>query len=255
MEALSPRHLVVTRLARGAALTLFVTLALALQAREALADEPAAAASALATDLEQQVRSLALGSARAPVEGVTRVEVAIGQLDPRLRLAACQKIEPYLPAGARLWGKSRIGLRCVQGPSPWNVYLPITIKAYGTALVATSGAPSGTVLKAGDVAQAEVDLAEDVTAALVTPEEAIGRTLAQPLKAGQSIRLGSLKARVWFAAGDTVKVVALGSGFSLEAEAQALSNGVEGQPARLRTEGGRILTGHPVGERRVELAL
>ena len=36
-----------------------------------------------------------------------RMQVKLGQLDSRLRLAACAKVEPYLPAGSRLWGRSR----------------------------------------------------------------------------------------------------------------------------------------------------
>jgi len=84
---------------------------------------------------------------------------------------------------------------------------------------------------------------------------AVGRVLTRPLKAGQSLRQSHLKPRQWFAAGDTVTVVAQGPGFSVAGEAQALTNGIEGQPARVRTEGGRMLTGQPVGDRRVELGL
>jgi len=239
-------------------LVLFVLLGCALRVESARADEsvPLPPASGLDATLEQQVRSLALGGASGvPAAGVSRVEVVVGQLDQRLRLAPCQRVEPYLPPNARLWGKSRIGLRCAQGTSNWNVYLPITIKAYGRALVATTGVASGSVLKAGDLVEAEVDLAEDASPALVDPGQAVGRTVAQALRPGQSLRSGHLKARVWFAAGDTVKVLALGAGFSLEGEAQALSNGIEGQPARIRTENGRVLTGQPVGERRIELSL
>jgi flagella basal body P-ring formation protein FlgA len=239
-------------------LVLFVLLGCALRVESARADEsvPLPPASGLDATLEQQVRSLALGGASGvPTAGVSRVEVVVGQLDQRLRLAPCQRVEPYLPPNARLWGKSRIGLRCAQGTSNWNVYLPITIKAYGRALVATTGVASGSVLKAGDLVEAEVDLAEDASPALVDPGQAVGRTVAQALRPGQSLRSGHLKARVWFAAGDTVKVLALGAGFSLEGEAQALSNGIEGQPARIRTENGRVLTGQPVGERRIELSL
>lgn len=245
------------RLARAAAFAMAIALALGIHQPEARADEldASAAPSGLDAGLEQQVRSLALGGSAAPPDGVTRVEVVVGQLDPRLRLAPCLKVEPYLPNNTRLWGRSRIGLRCVQGPSRWNVYLPIAVKAYGRALVATSGAPAGSVLGAADLAEAEVDLAEDITAALVDPQQAIGRTLAQALKPGQAVHLGHLKPRQWFAAGDTIKVVALGAGFSLEGEGQALSNGIEGQPARVRTESGRVLSGNPVAERRLELPL
>ena len=203
--------------------------------------------------LLESVRTLALG--KAADAGAPRVEVTIGQLDPRLHLAPCQSIEPYLPAGVRLWGKARVGLRCKVGPTPWNVYLPITVKVWGRALIVPAGAVAGSVLASADLAEAEVDLAEDFTPALVEPRLAVGRILAQNLKPGQTLRQGHLKVRQWFAAGETVKVVASGEGFALESEAQALSNGVEGQPARVRTESGRVLTGVPSGDRRIEVSL
>ena len=56
-----------------------------------------------------------------------RMEVSVGTLDERLRLAPCARIEPYLPAGAKLWGRTRLGLRCLEGATRWNVFLPITV--------------------------------------------------------------------------------------------------------------------------------
>ena len=123
--------------------------------------------AALDASLLDDVRALALG--KAAESGGSRVEVTIGQLDPRLHLAPCQNIEPYLPPGVRLWGKARIGLRCKTGPTPWNVYLPITVKVFGRALVLPAGAAAGAVLTEADLAEAEVDLAEEVTPALVDP--------------------------------------------------------------------------------------
>jgi len=89
----------------------------------------------------------------------------------------------------------------------------------------------------------------------VAASKAVGRTLAKPLKPGQSVRSTHLRVRQWFAAGDTVRLVATGSGFRLESEGQALSNGIEGQAARVRTENGHVVTGSPIGERLVELTL
>ena len=233
------------------------TLALALVAPATLAqtDGTDSALKALGGQLEQQVRQLALESSRSGLAGAPRIEVVVGQLDARLRLAPCARIEPYLPEGARPWGKSRIGLRCVEGTAKWNVYLPITVKAFAPGWVAVNGANTGSVLAPGDLAQAEVDLAEDPSAPLLNADAAIGRALARPLKPGQSVRLSHLKARQWFSAGDTVSVLAQGSGFSVAGEAQALTNGIEGQPARVRTDSGRVLTGVAVGDKRMELAL
>ena len=235
-------------------------------AQAAVAGEAITATGTASLDngLEQKVLELALAGTRAGVKtdanadaqaGAPRFEVSVGQLDARLRLAPCQHVDPYLPEGTRLWGKARIGLRCTQGPSRWNVYLPITVKAFGPALTATGPLAAGSVLTPGDLARAEVDLAEDASAAMLHADLAVGRVLTRPLKAGQSLRQSHLKPRQWFAAGDTVTVVAQGPGFSVAGEAQALTNGIEGQPARVRTEGGRMLTGQPVGDRRVELGL
>ena len=229
--------------------TLTASLALAQAA------PPASSGSGLDEHLEQQVRQLALASSHVGTPGTPRVEIDVGQLDPRLRLAPCAQVQPYIPDGVRLWGKSRIGLRCVQGAVKWNVYLPITVKVFGTALVATNGLSSGSVLTAADLTPAEVDLAEDSSAPVADPAFAVGRTLARSLKPGQSLRQSCLKARQWFAAGETVTVLAQGEGFSVAGEGQALNAGIEGQPVRVRTESGRVLTGQPVGERRVELAL
>ena len=243
-------------LAWSLAAAILMALVLLGLATPAFADDaPTApvAAGALDATLLDSVRALALDKAGAP-RG-TRVEIVIGQLDPRLHLAACRRVEPYLPLGMRLWGKSRIGLRCKEGATPWNVFLPITVKVFGRALIVPNGAVAGSVLADADVAEAEVDLAEEFTAAIVDPKLAVGRTLAQALRPGQTLRQGQLKSRQWFAAGDTVKVIASGDGFALESEGQALGNGLEGQMARVRTESGKIVSGLPSGERRIEVAL
>ena len=239
----------------GLVLPLLVRLLAAAVAAVALSAHASDAASGLEASLEQQVRELALAGTRKVPEGVTRVDIQVGQLDPRLRLAPCQRVEPYLSPGTRLWGRARIGLRCMQGPSAWNVFLPVTIRIYGRALVAAAPLSAGSVIGPSDVIQAEVDLAEDPSLAVSDAQLAVGRTLARAVNAGQSLRQQHLKARQWFAAGETVKVLALGAGFSVAGEGQALTPGIEGQPARVRTESGRVLTGVPVGERRMEMAL
>ena len=69
------------------------------------------------------------------------------------------------------------------------------------------------------------------------------------------LREADLKARQWFAAGDTVRIVSVGSGFSISAEGLALAPGLDGQAIKVRTEGGRVITGRAVAVRRVEVVL
>ncbi len=184
-----------------------------------------------------------------------RVTVELGQADPRLRLAPCQRAEPQLLPGMRLWGRSRIGLRCVEGSSRWNVSLPLTVRVFAPALVAASPLDAGTTLSVEHLRLAEVDLAAEPGAVYTEPTSLVGRCLARPVQAGEALRSGSLKQRQWFAAGTQVKVQVRGAGFAVAGEGQALGQGVDGQDVRVRFENGRTVTGRAVGEREVEVLL
>jgi len=183
-----------------------------------------------------------------------RIEVEVGTLDPRLKLAPCARIKPYVPAGTRLWGRARVGLRCDEG-ARWSVFLPITVKVFADAWAANQALPPGTVLEASHLQHNEVDLAAEPSPVIRQPQAAIGRTLTRALKAGQAVREADLKARQWFAAGDTVRVITAGSGFAISADGQALGPGIEGQPVKVRIEGGRVVSGRPTAERRIEVML
>jgi len=130
-----------------------------------------------------------------------------------------------------------------------------TVKQYGEFAVTAAKPAVLAVIGAGDLAVGEVDFAAEAGRHARSVSIATGRTLARPLARGQSVRTTHLKAREWFAAGETVQVVAQGPGFRVSGEAQALTQGVEGQEARVKTEGGRVLTGRPIGERRLEVSM
>jgi len=211
--------------------------------------------------LQSQVESL-LKQQSAPQDGEGarskqpwRVEVVLGQLDPRLKLAPCDKVHAYMPAGSRMWGKTRVGLRCEQGPVKWNVYWPVTVKVWGQALVAAVPLRTDSALTAADLTLAEVDLAASPSPAVMRAGEVVGRFPARSIEAGQSLRQDDVKARRWFAAGDPVRLIVRGAGFQMAAEGTALMPGDEGHCARVRTESGKVVCGQPTGERQVELAL
>ena len=87
------------------------------------------------------------------------------------------------------------------------------------------------------------------------PQAAIGRALTRALQPGQALREADLKPRQWFAAGDTVRVITVGSGFAISADGQALNAGIDGQTTKVRIEGGRVVSGRATAERRVEVTL
>lgn len=245
-------------LAVPAAVALAATLAVT-PAAPCFAAEPATAsasdadvAQALAGQLE---RFAADATAALGREAPGRISVQVGTLDPRLRLSPCARIEPYLPRGTRLWGKAHIGVRCLEGPRRWNVYLPITVSVHARALVAAGPLAAGAVIGAADLSEAEIDVAAARGSVFTDPQSVLGRTLQRAVAAGDGIRSDDLKPRQWFAAGDTVRISTTGGGFAVRSSGEALTPGLDGQSVRVRTAGGRIVSGIAVGDREVALPL
>ena len=184
-----------------------------------------------------------------------RMEVNVGALDERLRLAPCERVEPYLPVGSKLWGRTRLGLRCLAGPTRWNVFLPLTIKAYGPAWVLRGGIASGAVLSEADAIQAEVDWAAEPSPIVVEPSQWIGQTALFQLQAGQALRQSMLRSPYIFQAGAQVRVVAKGPGYAVVTAGQAMTAGAVRQTVRVRMPNGKLVSGVVAENGTVELPL
>ena len=200
--------------------------------------------------LDQAVSSVQ-SSGQAPL----RMDVAVGVLDSRLRLAACSRVEPYLPPGTRLWGRTRLGLRCADGSARWNVFLPVTIKAYGLAWVMRRDVAPGAILNEADVMQAEVDWAEEASPIVSDVQQWVGQVATRALTTGQALRQSMIRPAQVFQAGMQVRVIAQGPGFQITSDGQALSAGVVGQLARVRMDNGRIMSGMVLDARTVKLEI
>jgi flagella basal body P-ring formation protein FlgA len=175
-----------------------------------------------------------------------RVEVSVGALDERLRLTPCTNMAPFLPAGARLWGRSLIGVRCqdtVTGSPAWSVLVPVEVKVFGQALVATRPLPAGEspALDALDLQEIELSRqAPGVISDLAVVGDAV---MARTLAAGQPLRREHLRTRPVIAAGEMVRLVASGNGFSVTSHGKALNAGAEGQTVRVQSDSGRTMSG------------
>lgn len=196
-----------------------------------------------------------VAAARPPGAAPLRMVVQVGALDSRLTLAPCAQVEPYLPPGTRLWGKTRVGLRCIDGASRWNVFLPVHVQAFGQTWVMRSDVASGTVLSMDDAVLTEVDWAQESNSVLADPELWVGQTATRQLRTGQTLRQGMVKPSQVFQAGSMVRIIAQGPGFSVTSDGQALSAGVIGEMARVRIDNGRVLSGVVLDMRTVKVNL
>lgn len=195
----------------------------------------------------------AVSGAQAAAAVPLRMEVTVGALDSRLRLAACARVEPYLPPGVRLWGNTRLGLRCLDGRVKWNVFLPVSVKAYGQAWVMRRDVASGVALAEADLMAAEVDWAAEPSPILATPQQWLGQVALRALMTGQTLRQNMVRPAQVFQAGAMVRVVAHGSGFQVASDGQALAAGVVGQLVKVRMDNGHIMSGTVLDARTVRV--
>ena len=187
----------------------------------------------------------AKASAKAAAEAPEQLESWLRQsvkLPDGLKLAPCDKAEPFLPGNTRLWGRANIGLRCVAG-ARWTTFIPVRISAWGPALVARTMLPAGRIPQADDFVVQEVDWAASRSIPLANPGLLDGQELIRPVAAGRPLLAEYLRIAPTVRAGEAVPVILQGQGFSIRIEAVALSAAADGQQVRVRTGTGKVLNG------------
>lgn len=238
----SARPAIAARLAAARA----ASAAPAARAPAAAANPPqVAAAPQPATPPGQQdpdtIRRTALAFLQQQVAGLPgKTTATVAAAFPR-GLAACTTLEPFLPTGARLWGRTTVGVRCA-GERPWTVYLQAKVAVQATYYVAARQIAPGEPLTAADLVAREGDLTVLPLAVITDPAQAVGATALARISAGLPLRQDMLKSAASVSAGQTVRVVAAGPGFTISAEGSALANAAPGQSVRVRMAAGQIVT-------------
>ncbi|AIO33162.1 flagella basal body P-ring formation protein FlgA [Burkholderia cenocepacia] len=187
------------------------------------------------------IRRVALAFLQQQIAGLPgKTTATVAPAFPR-GLAACTTLEPFLPTGARLWGRTTVGVRCA-GERPWTVYLQAKVAVQATYYVAARQIAPGEPLSAADLVARDGDLTVLPLAVITDPAQAIGATALARIAAGLPLRQDMLKSAASVSAGQTVRVVAAGPGFTISAEGSALANAAPGQSVRVRMAAGQIVT-------------
>ena len=195
------------------------------------------AGQALATGYQdiEDIRRTAHQFIQAQQRGHSRPPVIdVGTMDPRLRLAACsKKLEAFLPSGGRSLGNTTIGVRC-SGITPWQVYVPATVRVFDRVLIATHPLNRGTILSASDFRVEERDLTTLTTGFLTDPRLAVGKQTRQIIPAGSVLTPTLLEGQKLVRRGDFVVVVANTAGLEVRGRGQAMGDGAAGDRIKVR---------------------
>lgn len=206
---------------------------------------PAAFANAYATQDLASLTRLATEWLRA--QAASRytdvdIEVEVAPPDARLRLVACPEPRFSLAQGSHPWGKGSLGMRC-QSPTTWSLYTAYTVRLAGPALVSKHAARARQTLNADDMELRRTAYQADPDLYPRDPTRVQGSQLTVPVAPGTAIRADMLRRPPAIKAGQRVRLVAEGPGFRIGQEGVAQQAGAVGDLVRVKTSGGKIVSG------------
>lgn len=175
----------------------------------------------------------------------------IEEMDRRIALAECARLEAYLPAGSQLIGKTAVGVRCLDKDG-WSIFIPVQVKLSLDLLVSARQLPLGHTLREDDLARQTTETTQ--ISGFTAPGQVVGKVLRYGIAAGQVLREDMLRQPYSVTQGQVVQLVVHGRGFSIRSEGVALNNASEGQSVQVRVAAGRVVGGVARADGTVEVA-
>jgi flagella basal body P-ring formation protein FlgA len=171
-----------------------------------------------------------------------RATYQVGEIDPQLNVPACRALEPFTPPGARLWGRTTVGVRC-NGSFPWILYVPADVRVFADVVHAARPIAQNQPLAESDLVLQTADLTHLPNGILTDVRSAIGKTAIVSLAAGLPLRADILRALPVIQQGQAVKLQLQGRGFTVSGEGRALSGAADGQVVPVRVQSGQVVSG------------
>ena len=228
----------------------------------------------------ESVAKQALLEALAPALAVraATATVTVGATDTRRTLAPCNLMSGFLPPGARLSGRTTVGVRCLDGVgsggASWQTFVAAEVRVEGSVWQATRALRAGEPLGAGDVTQAIAALsAPDLEAAGAVVRAAggpaatartlasldgrqpapVGRIVQRPVAMGRALTASDVRDEGRIGAGDPVRVVYRGDGFAVSSDGHATGAADPGSTVSIRLASGALVNGTLRADHLVEL--
>lgn len=201
-----------------------------------------AASPALATQDPARVQAVAESFLRAQLATLPGRATITVESPQTAKLAACDALAPFLPAGMRPRARMTVGVRC-NAPQNWTTYVQASVAVTGTYYVTRQAVPMGHLLSADDLDTRKGDLLALAQQMALRPDQVVGQVANRRLQAGQPIRLDALRSPQAIQRGEAVRLMVQGPGFTAMGTGRAMGNAAPGASLQVRTESGQVVTG------------
>jgi flagella basal body P-ring formation protein FlgA len=188
--------------------------------------------------------------------GDEAVEVQIGRLDNRLRLARCSEaLETRFPPGGRRDGNTAVQVQC-EAPVSWSIYVPVTVERYAEVLVASRNLRRQHTILPGDLRTKRIQTSRHAGSYFETKSELVGLQTRRNIRPGQILGQQHVTQREVVSRGQRVTILAENSSVVIRMQGEALENGILGDRIRVKnTSSGRVVEGEVLESGHVRVAL
>ena len=163
-----------------------------------------------------------------------RLEIEVGYIDPRLRLARCgHEPEVFLPPNTQLSGRTTVGVQC-QSPERWRIYIPVEVRHMVSVVVARNPIYRGETVERDDLARESRDTGGLRGGHFTDPAEITGQQAERRLRPGRVISARDVAPPVLVERGSRVTITAGSGGFAVSVKGEALADGRKGETIRVR---------------------
>lgn len=188
--------------------------------------------------------------------GIARVDVEVGRLDQRLRLAHCaEPLDMNFNDPDRAGGNLTVHTRC-PGTAAWALYVPAQVSVYRPVATASRNLGRGHRVSESDITL-ELKNTGRLRQGFVTGADALlDMELRRPLREGEAFRMSILAEPLAVERGDQVRLRANAGPIDVHTNGTAMSSGRIGDQIRVRNDRSeRVVRGRIVAPGTVEVLL
>lgn len=186
--------------------------------------------------------------------GGEQTSVAANPLDPRIRLARCDKaLEAFVRPGTRIRARTTVGVRCT-GSRSWKVYVPVDLVETADVLIPKRALRRGQIIAADDLVADHRDVSRLHSGYFTRTEELIGQRVKATVSAGRVITPSMIEPDVVIQRGQTVTLSVANSAVSIRMAGKAMQDGGLHQRIKVKNlNSGRIIEGFVRSPENVEV--
>jgi flagella basal body P-ring formation protein FlgA len=204
-----------------------------------------------------RIRDAAENAVRAAAgAGASALTLQVAPLDPRLRVASCdRRLSAVVNGNTSVRNQTTVGVRC-EGTIRWTIYTSVSVQSQIRVLIARRALMRDAETTAADF-RLEDRLVPGLASAYVCDPAALaGQRLGHPMAAGDPLTLETLTPANMIHRGQQVTLLAHSGGFEVRMVGTALSDGHEAERIKVQNQSSqRVVEGIVRSANEVEIPL